>query len=218
VGVADFEEAQFCIFGVVLGKVCGYLFHKGPLIRVHALQRIFTRIPALASQCACVVRECAWTPFLCARQGAAARDADLARGELAQMTIQAGMALGLLAKAQADVTQLAVHVQGVVEILRFVSDLKRRLHHHHHNHHHHLLLLLLLHHHHHHLLLLLLFLLENLPTLWSHRRFPPIGQPTCPYGARMLRMYRGAPALGKVGQILCGAPREDLIRIHSSLS
>ena len=79
------------------------------------------------------------------------------------MTIQAGMALGLLAKAQADVTQLAVYVQGVVEILRFVSDLKRRLQHHHHHHHHHhpLLLLLLLHHH----LLLLLFLLENLPTL-----------------------------------------------------
>ena len=51
---------------------------------------------------------------LCVRHGAAARDADLARGELAQMTIQAGMALRLLAKAQADVTQLAVHVQGVV--------------------------------------------------------------------------------------------------------
>jgi len=59
VGVADFEEAQLCIFGNVLGKVCGYLFHKGPLIGIHALQRI----PALASQCACAVKDCAWTPF-----------------------------------------------------------------------------------------------------------------------------------------------------------
>jgi hypothetical protein len=86
-------------------------------------------IPAFASQCACAVRECAWTPFLCARQGAAARDADLARGELAQMTIQAGMAPGLLAKAQADVTQLAVHVvlyQSHVEMCLFTHEVTPR--------------------------------------------------------------------------------------------